>query len=101
MVLDGLTASRVPIIEFGNAGGIGAHEVAGFTDALTDEEYPNISKKYLNRSSMLGMFLNAKRQGRKMLIWRAEKRPVFPRVGADAGDGEIAVKAIGDIKKGK
>ena len=26
MVLDGLTASRVPIIEFGNAGGIGAYD---------------------------------------------------------------------------
>ena len=101
MVLDGLTASRVPIIEFGNAGGIGAYEVAGFTDALTDEEYLNISKKYLNRSSMLGMFLNAKRYREKNVDLAAENGLSFLRVGADAGDGEIAVKAIGDIKKRK
>ena len=37
MMLDGLTANHVPIIEFGNAGGIGAYEVAGFTAAETDE----------------------------------------------------------------
>ena len=36
IVLDILTESKVPIIEFGNAGGIGAYEVAGFTNALTD-----------------------------------------------------------------
>ena len=35
IVLDILTESNVPIIEFGNAGGIGAYEVAGFTNALT------------------------------------------------------------------
>ena len=39
IVLDILTESNVPIIEFGNAGGIGAYEVAGFTNALTDMEY--------------------------------------------------------------
>jgi len=99
MVLDGLTASRVPIIEFGKAGGIGAYEVAGFTDALTDEEYLNISKKYLNRSSMLGMFLNAKRYREKNVDLAAENGLSFPRVGA--GAGAIAVKAIGDIKKRK
>lgn len=41
MVLDGLTACHVPIIEFGNAGGIGAYEVAGFTNA---ESRPDLSK---------------------------------------------------------
>ena len=43
MVLDGLTACHVPFIEFGNSGGIGAYEVAGFTDALTDTEYLQIA----------------------------------------------------------
>lgn len=65
MVLDGLTACRVPIIEFGNAGGIGAYEVAGFTAAETDETYLEIAKKYLDRGSELGMFLNAKRYREK------------------------------------
>jgi len=33
IVMDILTESGVPIIEMGNAGGIGAYEVAGFTSA--------------------------------------------------------------------
>ena len=55
MVLDGLTAAGVPIIEFGNAGGIGAYEVAGFTQAETDDTYLEIAQKYLNRGSEIGM----------------------------------------------
>lgn len=101
MVLDGLTAAGVPIIEFGNAGGIGAYEVAGFTDALTDREYLDIAEKYLNRSSMLGMFLNAKRYRENNVDLAAEKGLAFLRVGADAGDGDIAINAISDIKKRK
>lgn len=99
IVLDGLTASRVPIIEFGNAGGIGAYEVAGFTNALTDLEYLDIAEKYLNRGSKLGMFLNAKRYREKNVDLAAERGLSFLRVGADAGDGDIAVQAIQDIKK--
>ena len=99
IVLDGLTASRVPIIEFGNAGGIGAYEVAGFTNALTDLEYLDIAEKYLNRGSKLGMFLNAKRYREKNVDLAAERGLSFLRVGADAGDGDIAVQAIRDIKK--
>ena len=47
IVLDILTESNVPIIEFGNAGGIGAYEVAGFTNALTDMEYLDLVQPYL------------------------------------------------------
>ena len=50
---------------------------------------------------MLGMFLNAKRYREKNVDLAAENGLSFLRVGADAGDGEIAVKAIGDIKKRK
>ena len=99
MVLDGLTSCKVPIIEFGNAGGIGAYEVAGFTNALTDSEYLEIAKKYLNRGSEIGMFLNAKRYREKYVDMAAENGLAFLRVGADAGDGSIALQAIADIKK--
>ena len=99
MVLDGLTASRVPVIEFGNAGGIGAYEVAGFTNALTDQEYLDIAKKYLNRGSKLGMFLNAKRYREKNVDLAKENGLSFLRVGADAGDADLSVQAIRDIKK--
>jgi len=99
MVLDGLTACHVPIIEFGNAGGIGAYEVAGFTNAETDQTYLNVAQKYLNRGSQLGMFLNAKRYQEKNVSLAKESGLSFLRVGADAGDRDIAVQAIHDIKK--
>lgn len=99
MVLEGLTACKVPIIEFGNAGGIGAYEVAGFTNALTDLEYLKLAGKYLDRGSQIGMFLNARRYLEKNVDLAAEYGLDFLRIGADAGDGEIAVKPIHDLKK--
>lgn len=99
MVLDGLTACHVPIIEFGNAGGIGAYEVAGFTNAETDQTYLDIAQKYLDRGSELGMFLNARRYREKNVALARENGLSFLRVGADAGDGDIALPAIRDIKK--
>lgn len=100
LVLDGLTACHVPIIEFGNAGGIGAYEVAGFTAAETDQTYLDIARKYLNRGSELGMFLNAKRYREKNVALAKESGLAFLRVGADAGDADISVQAIRDIKAG-
>lgn len=98
MMLDGLTACRVPIIEFGNAGGIGAYEVAGFTAAETDETYLNIAQKYLNRGSELGMFLNAKRYREKNVALAKESGLAFLRIGADAGDADISLQAVRDVK---
>ena len=98
LMLDGLTAAHVPIIEFGNAGGIGAYEVAGFTAAETDQTYLDIGRKYVGRGSQLGMFLNAKRYREKNVPLAKEAGLSFLRVGADAGDGDIALQAIRDIK---
>ena len=98
MMLDGLTSCRVPIIEFGNAGGIGAYEVAGFTAAETDETYLKIAQKYLDRGSELGMFLNAKRYREKNVAVAKEAGLSFLRVGADAGDADIALQAVRDVK---
>lgn len=100
LMLDGLTAAHVPIIEFGNAGGIGAYEVAGFTAAETDQTYLDIGRKYVGRGSQLGMFLNAKRYREKNVPLAKEAGLSFLRVGADAGDGDIALQAIRDIKAG-
>ena len=99
MVLDGLTAAGVPIIEFGNAGGIGAYEVAGFTQAETDDTYLEIAQKYLNRGSEIGMFLNAKRY-RSYNVQKAKDNGLaFLRVGADAGDADISVQPVKEIKE--
>lgn len=99
MILEGLISCRVKIIEFGNAGGIGAYEVAGFTEAETDQTYLNIGKKYLNRGAKLGMFLNAKRFQEKNVAMAKEGGLAFLRVGADAGDADVAINAIGRIKE--
>ena len=100
MVLDGLTACHVPVIEFGNAGGIGAYEVAGFTAAETDETYLKIARKYLDRGSDLGMFLNAKRFREKNVSLAKDSGLTFLRVGADAGDANISAPAVEAVKKG-
>lgn len=99
LVLDGLTTCHVPIIELGNAGGIGAYEVAGFTAAETDETYLNIAKKYMGRGSDLGMFLNAKRFRENYVAMAKDAGLTFLRVGADAGDGDIAAPAVETVKK--
>ncbi|MBQ7219718.1 MAG: 4-hydroxy-2-oxovalerate aldolase [Synergistaceae bacterium] len=99
MVLDGLTLCNVPVIEFGNAGGIGAYEVAGFTQALTDSEYLSIAQKYLTRGSELGMFLNAKRYREDYVALARENGLSFLRVGADAGELEISIAPIKCVKK--
>ena len=99
MILDGLTSCGVPIIELGNAGGIGAYEAAGFTKAETDETYLAIAKKYMGRGSELGMFLNAKRYMKKSVLAAKEAGLDFLRVGADAGDAQISIQPIRDIKE--
>lgn len=98
MVLDGLTSCHVPIIEFGNAGGIGAYEVAGFTAAETDQTYLDIAQNYLNRGSELGMFLNAKRYREKNVVLARDSGLSFLRVGADAGDSDLSIRSIQHIK---
>ena len=99
MVLDGLTAAGVPIIEFGNAGGIGAYEVAGFTQAETDDTYLEIVQKYLDRGSEIGMFLNAKRYRSHNVLKAKDNGLAFLRVGADAGDADISIQPVKEIKK--
>ena len=99
LVLDGLTACHVPIIELGNAGGIGAYEVAGFTAAETDETYLSIARKYLDRGSDLGMFLNAKRFRDKSVEQAKDGGLAFLRVGADAGDAAISAPVVEAVKK--
>ena len=99
IVLDGLTACHVPIIEFGNAGGIGAYEVAGFTAAEKDDVYLEIAKKYMDRGSELGMFFNAKRYMEKSVDTAKEAGLKFLRLGADAGEVKISAPVVKVIKE--
>lgn len=99
IVLDILTKSHVDYIEIGNSGGVGAYEVAGFTQALKDEEYYEIAKPYLDKSC-IGMFLNATRHRPDNDVPKAAANGMkFLRVGCEAAKGEIAVAPIKEIKK--
>lgn len=97
MMLEGLTMSGVDYIEMGNAGGIGAYEIAGFTKAETDEKYLELANPYLQKSQ-IGMFLNAKRYSEKYVKLAAERGLSFLRVGVDADECNLAIEPIKAIK---
>ena len=97
LMLDGLVAANVPIIEFGNAGGIGAYEVAGFTQAETDATYLELVKPYLGKAD-IGMFLNAKRYREHNMDIAKEAGLNILRCGVDAGDCHVAFEPIKAIK---
>ncbi len=59
LMLQGLTTNHYPIIEFGNAKGIGASD-KGFPAPLSNEEHLKLAQPFLNKAE-IGMFLNAKR----------------------------------------
>lgn len=99
LVLSLLTNCGVPIIEFGNAGGIGAYELSGYTKAETDETYLQLAQTYLGEGSQLGMFLNAKRLREENVALAARYGMSFLRVGADAGDAQISIPAVQAVKK--
>ena len=98
MMLEGLIAAGVPVIEFGNAGGIGAYEVAGFTQAETDDAYIEMAQPYLGKGSEIGMFLNAERYLEKSVAAAKNGHLDFLRVGVAAGDVAKALKPVRDIK---
>lgn len=99
IVLKLLVKNGADYIEFGNAGGIGAYEVAGFTKALTDEQYLKLAQPYIDKTAM-GMFLNATRYRRRNDVVKAADAGLkFLRVGCDAGKGTIAVEPVKEIKE--
>ena len=99
MMVEGLLDNGITTIELGNAKGIGAYDLDGATDALTDEEYLDLVQPYLKRGS-IGMFLNAKRFAQKYVDLAASKGLGFLRVGANAGTGpKVSVEPIRAVKK--
>lgn len=98
IVLELLVKSGTDYIEFGNAGGIGAYEVAGFTKALTDDQYLNLVQPYIDKAE-IGMFLNATRYRPGNDVAKASDAGLgFLRVGCEAGKGIIAMEPIKEIK---
>lgn len=98
MILRGLTENRVPIIEMGNAKGLGAYDIAKSIAPLSDEEYMELAQPFLSRAE-IGMFLNAKRFRGQNVEMAARYGLSFLRVGADAGDWNIAENAVRCVKE--
>lgn len=96
-ILKILVDCKIPYIEFGNAGGIGAYEVSNFNTALTDKEYLEIGKEFINQGSKIGMFLNASRYREKYVDLANEYKLNFLRVGTDADDFKKAIPVIEKI----
>ena len=97
MILKGLVDSGIPIIEFGNAKGIGAYEISNAKKALTDREYLRIVQPFLGQAQ-LGMFLNAGRFSPVYVDLGAEAGLDFFRVGANAGDVDAARQSVEYVK---
>lgn len=97
-IVKALVEANVDYIEVGNAGGIGAYEVAGFTKAETDEKYLEVIQPYVG-TGKVGMFLNAKRFRDYYVELGSSKGLSFLRVGVDADEARLAVEPIHAIKK--
>lgn len=93
LMLEGLCSNGVPIIEFGNAKGLGAYEVSNAVAPMTDREYLDLVQPYLNRAK-IGMFLNTARFRPANVEMAGASGIHFLRVGIAAGDGERAKEAI-------
>lgn len=96
LMLKGLTENGIPVIEYGNAKGLGAEEL-GFAGPVSDERYFELAEPYLDKAE-IGMFLNAKRYKKENVERAAKKGLSFLRVGADAGDGKQYYEVIKTVK---
>lgn len=101
MMIQGLIASNVSIIEMGNAHGIGGYD-KGFHSPLTDEEYLDLAQPYLGQAE-IGMFLDMynfspERSFKPYVDKAAEKGLHFLRVGANAGAGSLPWDAVRYVK---
>lgn len=97
MMVEGLIASNIKVIEMGNCLGIGAYEAAPSIAPCTDKEYLKIVQPYVDQAE-IGMFMGWKNASEKNIHLAKEGGLHFLRVGANAGDGELACDAVKRVK---
>ena len=93
LMLDGMIRSGIDFIEMGHALGLGSPVVT----ELSDEEYLSIANEYASRAK-IGMFMGYKNANADLIQKAKESGLHFIRVGANAGDGEEAIKAVKMVK---
>lgn len=97
MMIEGLIASNITLIEMGNCVGIGAYEAANAIAPCTDAEYLKLVQPYLDKAE-IGMFMGWKNGNDKNIGLAKEYGLHFLRVGANAGDGKSAIDAVKKVK---
>ncbi|MBQ4505883.1 MAG: 4-hydroxy-2-oxovalerate aldolase [Firmicutes bacterium] len=96
LMLRGLIENGIKVIEYGNAGGIGAY-VLGNTAPLNDIEYLELAQPYVDKAE-IGMFLNAKRYKEENVALAAQYGLKFLRIGAEPGMSEKSIPIIKAVK---
>ncbi len=97
MMLEGLIASNIKLIEMGNCLGLGAYEANQSISPLTDKEYLELVQPYLSQAE-IGMFIGVKNVNQENVNLAKQYGIHFLRVGANAGDGKSACEGIRMIK---
>ena len=97
MMIEGLIASNIKVIEMGNCTGIGSYEANGSIAPCTDREYLELVQPYLDKAE-IGMFMGWKNGTEKNIALAKQYGLNFLRVGANAGDGRMAADAIKRVK---
>ena len=98
MMIEGLIASNIKVIEMGNSLGIGAYKARNSIAPCTDAEYLELVQPYIHQAE-IGMFMGYQ-QGTKENIALAKQAGLhFLRVGANAGDGGLAANAVDLVKQ--
>lgn len=98
MMIEGLIKSNIKVIEMGNCLGIGAYEANHSISPLNDIEYLELVQPYLDQAE-IGMFMGVKNANEKNISLVAKYGLKFLRIGANAGDGQMACEGIRLVKK--
>jgi 4-hydroxy-2-oxovalerate aldolase len=96
MMIEAIINTGITTIEMGNAHGLGAVEPSERAP-LTDIEYLNLIKPYLNKAE-IGMFMLKKYATQENISLAAQYGLKFLRIGANAGDGAGACEGIRKVK---
>ena len=98
MMIEGLIKANIRTIEMGNCVGIGAWQSQGEAAPATDVEYLEAIQPYVNQAE-IGMFCGWKNGTEENIALAVKYGLKFLRIGANAGDGAMAVDAIKRVKK--
>ena len=97
MMIEGLIRCGITTIEMGNCLGLGAYEANKSISPLTDVEYLELVQPYLDKAE-IGMFMGWRNATEENIQLAVKYGLNFLRIGANAGDGEMAAEAVKRVK---